>query len=65
MNEALLTLLEKLAKMGKDNDAHKTARAQRMLNITPDTGRLLWILPRAIGATRILEIGTSNGFHPA
>src|SRR5437899_4254989 len=33
-----------------------------MLNITPDTGRLLWIIVRATGATRILEVGTSNAF---
>jgi predicted O-methyltransferase YrrM len=33
-----------------------------MLNITRDTGRLLWIIVRAARATRILEVGTSNAF---
>ena len=33
-----------------------------MLNITPDTGRLLWILVRQARATRILEVGTSNAY---
>jgi predicted O-methyltransferase YrrM len=33
-----------------------------MLNITPDTGRLLWILVRVSGARRILEVGTSNAY---
>jgi len=33
-----------------------------MLNITRDTGRLLWILVQATRATRILEVGTSNAF---
>jgi predicted O-methyltransferase YrrM len=33
-----------------------------MLNITRDTGRLLWIIVCATGATRILEVGTSNAF---
>ncbi|PYM55463.1 MAG: methyltransferase [Candidatus Rokuibacteriota bacterium] len=33
-----------------------------MLNITPDTGRLLWILVHAIRATRLVEVGTSNGY---
>src|SRR2546422_4422389 len=33
-----------------------------MLNVTRDTGRLLWIIVRATGATRILEVGTSNAF---
>jgi predicted O-methyltransferase YrrM len=62
MNEALLMFLERLAKVGEDNDAHETGRSRRMLNITRDTGRLLWILVRAMGATRILEVGTSNAF---
>ncbi len=33
-----------------------------MLNVTPDTGRLLWILVRSSRATRILEVGTSNAY---
>ena len=33
-----------------------------MLNITPATGRLLWILVRQARATRILEVGTSNAY---
>jgi predicted O-methyltransferase YrrM len=62
MNAALLELLEKLARFGEDNDAVETARPRRMLNITRDTGRLLWILVGAVRATRILEVGTSNAF---
>ena len=62
MDDALLGFLEKLAKFGEDNDARETARPKRMLNITRDTGRLLWILVRGTGATRIVEVGTSNGF---
>ena len=62
MDAALLELLDRLARSGADNDARETARPKRMLNITRDTGRLLWILVRATGATRILEVGTSNAF---
>jgi len=62
MDDALLGFLEKLAKFGEDNDARETARSKRMLNVTPDTGRLLWILVQATGAKRILEVGTSNAF---
>ena len=62
MDDALLALLEKLAAFGADNDARETARPRRMLNITRDTGRLLWILVCATRATRILEVGTSNAF---
>ena len=62
MDATLLEVLEKLAKVGEDNDARETARPKRMLNITRDTGRLLWILVTATRATRILEVGTSNAF---
>jgi len=62
MDSTLTLLLEELARFGQDNDARETERPRRMLNITPDTGRLLWILIRATGATRILEVGTSNAF---
>jgi predicted O-methyltransferase YrrM len=62
VDHALLELLDALARLGEDNDARETARPKRMLNITRETGRLLWILARAIGATRILEVGTSNAF---
>jgi predicted O-methyltransferase YrrM len=62
VDRALLELLETLARFGEDNDSRETARPKRMLNITRDTGRLLWILVGAIGARRILEVGTSNAF---
>jgi len=62
MDSTLLALLETLARFGEDNDARETARPRRMLNITRDTGRLLSILVNATRATRILEVGTSNGF---
>src|SRR5437867_719896 len=62
VDDTLLELLEKLAKFGEENDARETERPKRMLNITRDTGRLLWIIVRATGATRILEVGTSNAF---
>ena len=62
MNDTLLALLETLAAFGEDNDSRETARPRRMLNITRDTGRLLWILVHAMRATRILEVGTSNAF---
>jgi predicted O-methyltransferase YrrM len=58
----LLAFLDELWQAGDDNDARETERPRRMLNITPDTGRFLWILARAARATRILEIGTSNAY---
>lgn len=62
MDQRLTALLDGLARFGEDNDARETERARRMLNITPDTGRLLWILVRVSGARRILEVGTSNAY---
>jgi predicted O-methyltransferase YrrM len=62
MNATLSAFLDELARFGKDNDARETERPRRMLNITPDTGRLLWILVRSARASRILEVGTSNGY---
>ena len=62
MDATLLELLERLARFGEDNDARESARPRRMLNITRDTGRLLWVLVGAIRATRLLEVGTSNAF---
>jgi predicted O-methyltransferase YrrM len=62
MDGALAALLDELARFGEENDERQSERAKRMLNITPDTGRLLSILVRSIGAKQILEVGTSNGY---
>ena len=62
MDTTLLALLDDLARFGRDNDARETERPRRMLNITPETGRLLWILVRQARAARILEVGTSNAY---
>jgi len=62
VDQALTALLDELARLGEANDARETERARKMLNITPDTGRLLWILVHAIRATRLVEVGTSNGY---
>jgi len=62
MASDLADLLDELARFGDANDARETERPRRMLNITPDTGRLLWILIRSARAARILEVGTSNAY---
>ncbi len=62
MSASVETLKAELERFGRENDARTTARAERMLNITRDTGELLSVLARAMAATRILEIGTSNGY---
>lgn len=62
MDATLLALLDELARFGQDNDAREPERPRRMLNITPETGRLLWILVCQARARRILEVGTSNAY---
>src|SRR6267143_4902774 len=62
MDDELTALLDRLARFGDDNDSRETERPKRMLNITRDTGRLLWIIVCATRATRILEVGTSNAY---
>jgi predicted O-methyltransferase YrrM len=59
---ALAALLEELEAFGRRNDATITDRPRRMLNITRDTGEFLAVLVKAMGAQRVLEIGTSNGY---
>ena len=62
MTDALEALLAELEEFGQRNDATITDRPRRMLNITRDTGELLSVLVTAMHATRVLEIGTSNGY---
>ncbi|HEX2779820.1 MAG TPA: O-methyltransferase [Gemmatimonadaceae bacterium] len=62
MTPALAMLLEELERFGAENDAREEVRERRMLNITADTGPFLALLVRATRATRVLEIGTSNGY---
>jgi|HubBroStandDraft_2_1064218.scaffolds.fasta_scaffold434358_2 predicted O-methyltransferase YrrM len=62
MNRRLIDLLATLERQGRENDDRETDRARKMLNLEPETARLLGILARAAKATRMLEIGTSNGY---
>ena len=62
MEERLLTLLAELEQKGHEHDARQNEHSKKMLNLEPDTARLVHILARSNGAKRILEIGTSNGY---
>ncbi len=62
MDKQLAILLKELERFGRDNDARAASHAEKMLNITPDTGAFLALLVRALKARRVLEIGTSNGY---
>jgi predicted O-methyltransferase YrrM len=62
METALQDLLSELERTGAANDAGETERSRKMLNLDPDTARLVALLARSSGATSVLEIGTSNGY---
>jgi predicted O-methyltransferase YrrM len=56
------TFLAELYEAGQQNDAHEQERSKKMLNLEPDTAQFLNILIRSSRRTRLLEIGTSNGY---
>jgi predicted O-methyltransferase YrrM len=51
-----------LYEAGRGHDAAQADRLARWRNVEPETAELLGVLVRAIGARRVLEIGTSNGY---
>lgn len=62
MNRDRETFLRHLKQFGEENDRTAASRAEKMLNITEDTGLMIGMLIRAWKPARILEIGTSNGY---
>ncbi len=56
------SLLNELEEFGEENDRFNTEYSQRMMNIPRETGQFLQVLALAARATRILELGTSNGY---
>lgn len=63
MNEAdIRAFLAELYEMGRQNDTREQERSKKMLNLEPETAQFLHILLRSSRRTRLLEIGTSNGY---
>jgi predicted O-methyltransferase YrrM len=62
MNTTLRQFLDDLASAGQCNDAREQERRHKMLNLEPETAQLLSMLVRSSRRTRLLEIGTSNGY---
>ena len=54
--------LTELYETGQQNDAQEQERSKKMLNLEPETAQFLNILIRSSRRTRLLEIGTSNGY---
>jgi predicted O-methyltransferase YrrM len=62
MEQRLRELLQEMEMHGKENDARESERPRMMLNLEPASAQLISILVRASGATRGLEVGTSNAY---
>ncbi|PXX81800.1 O-methyltransferase [Rivihabitans pingtungensis] len=62
LTPALLQQLDRLAQHGQKYDAKTLTRADKMLNITPDTGMMLYQWLRFGRPAHVVEIGTSNGY---
>src|SRR3954453_5644289 len=57
----LRKLLDELHESGRLHDAGQADRLDRLRNLEPETGAVLNVLVRALGARDVLELGTSNG----
>jgi predicted O-methyltransferase YrrM len=62
MDPALARLLEELSEAGAAHDAGEDEHRRRRLNLEPETAQLVAVLVRSGRRSRILEIGTSNGY---
>jgi predicted O-methyltransferase YrrM len=62
LNAARRALAAELYASGRAHDAAQPDRLARWRNVEPETAELLAVLVRAMGARRVLEIGTSNGY---
>lgn len=62
MDAELAALLSELHEFGASHDAQRADRLQCLRNLEPETARVLALLVRAMGARRVLELGTSNGY---
>ncbi len=62
MDLELEGFLSELHRSGREHDAARSDRLERLRNLEPPTARLLAVLARALRAKRVLELGTSNGY---
>jgi len=62
METRLCQLLTELEEAGRRHDAQEPDHARKMLNLELETAHLLSMLVRSSRRTRLLEIGTSNGY---
>jgi hypothetical protein len=61
MGPDLQALLAELEAWGRAHDERQPDWSRKMLNLQPETARLVSILILCSRRTRLLEVGTSNG----
>src|SRR3954449_8877568 len=62
MDATRQAFLDELYAHGRAYDEQRQERVQRLRNVEPETAELLGVLVRAMHATHVLEVGTSNGY---
>ena len=62
MDPTRQAFLDELYAHGRAHDEGLDDRLARFRNVEPETAELLGVLVRSLGAQRVLEIGTSNGY---
>jgi predicted O-methyltransferase YrrM len=62
VDERVLSVLQELEAWGRENDEREEDRNLKMLNLEPDTAKLISLLVRSGQCKHLLEIGTSNGY---
>ncbi len=62
MNATLRSLLDELYAEGLAHDEAQADRLLRRRNLEPQSAELLALTVRLVGARRVVEIGTSNGY---
>lgn len=62
MEDAVIKTLAEIEAWGREHDAQESEHGKKMLNLEPDTARLLSILVQSGRRNRLLEVGTSNGY---
>ncbi len=62
MDADLRALLDELEEWGRANDARTPERSAKVLNLEPETAGLISLLICSGRRSRLLEVGTSNGY---
>jgi predicted O-methyltransferase YrrM len=62
MDQQLRSFLGDLHRRGREHDAGRPDRLERLRNLEPETAALLAVLARSAQPRQILELGSSNGY---